>query len=413
MATGPKLTFIPDIIEEHSEELAFLWGQRENALRSPTYTMRELAMLEERIEAHVQGLLVAGLDLIPLVEEGLTSDDPATTFAAAYSLLRLENETATLAVIQAFSAAQGKQMYGLRQALSLARLEQILPAVPFLFFSSASTTVAAAADVLACHGALPPPGLTIEHLLQDEDSAVRQTGWQVVANSGLSVDPERYAAAVRDEEPAVRRAGLEAAAWNAVPGVLVLARQLAEEPKPDNLYALELLAILGGPEDLQRMTSIAKTKELGPGRFKVLGCFGHPALVELLLAELANPDPEIAAAAGAAFTKVTGQDIDSKDRAKVPPKDGEKPDDFEAEFLEEVTVPSPELARTHWEKVKPRFAKATRVCKGFDMSRGATPEALAKLDMESRWEFFLRSKFTGAWSGSPVSLERFPQAPQP
>ena len=99
---------------------------------------------------------VAGVDLIQIVAQGLTSDDPSTSFAAAYALLRLENETATLAVIQAFSGAQGKQMHGLRQALSLARMEQILPSLPFLFFSSATPTVAAAADVLACHGALHP-----------------------------------------------------------------------------------------------------------------------------------------------------------------------------------------------------------------------------------------------------------------
>jgi uncharacterized protein (TIGR02270 family) len=402
------VTHTSDLLQLHYKQLQFLWGQRESALRSSRYTMREFSALEQRIEAHIEGLLAAGIDLIALVEEGLTSDDPTTTFAAAYSLLRLENETATLAVIQAFSAAQGKQMYGLRQALSLARLEQILPAVPFLFFSSAALTVAAAADVLACHGALPPPGLTIEQLLQDEDSEVRQTAWRVVANSGLSVGPELYAAAVRDEEPAVRRAGMLAAAWNAVPGVLLLARQLAEAPKPDNLHALELLAILGGPEDVQRMTSIARVKELGPDRFKVLGCFGHPALVDLLLAELANPDPETAAAAGAAFTKITGQDIDSKDRAKVAPEGGEEPD----EFLEELTLPSQDLARSHWNKVKPLLAKATRVCKGFDLSRGATPEVLGRLDMESRWELFLRSKYTGAWSGSPVTLERFPQPPQ-
>lgn len=412
-ALSPKRTPIPDIIQEHFKELAFLWGQRESALRSPAYTMRELAMLEERIEAHVQGLLVAGVDLIPVVEEGLTSDDPATSFAAAYALLRLENETATLAVIQAFSAAHGTQMHGLGQALSHARLEQILPSLPFLFFSSAAPTVAAAADVLAWHEALPPPGMTIEHLLQDEDPAVRETGWRVVANSALPVDPKLYAAAMRDEDVNVRRSAILAAAWNAVPGSLLLARQLAEAPKTDNLYAMELLGILGGPEDVQRMTSIAKAKELGPGRFKVLGCFGHPALVELLLAELANPDPKDASAAGAAFSKITGQNIDSKTRVKAQPEDGEQPDEFEAEFLEDVTLPSGELARTHWDKAKAQFGRATRVCKGFDLSRGAAPEALARLDMESRWELFLRSKFSGTWSGSPVNLERFPQTTQP
>jgi hypothetical protein len=178
----------------------------------------------------------------------------------------------------------------------------------------------------------------------------------------------------------------------------------------DNLYALELLAILGGSEDLQRMTSIAKAAELGPARYKLLGSYGHPALVEWLLAELANPDPATAVAAGAAFSKITGQDIDSKDRVPLRPGDGKEPDEFQAEFLEEVVLPSPAAARIHWDKVKPGLARATRLCKGIDVSRGATPDALAKLDMESRWELLLRSRFHGAWSGSPADLERFPQS---
>ncbi|HEX5576515.1 MAG TPA: hypothetical protein VFX42_11615, partial [Gemmatimonadales bacterium] len=402
-------SYIPELVEHHYEELQFLWGQRESALRSPKYTMRELSALEQRIDAHVQGLLVAGVDLIHIVEQGLTSDDAATSFAAAYALLRLENETATLAVIQAFSGAQGKQMYGLRQALSLARMEQLLPSLPFLFFSSATPTVAAAADVLACHGALPPPGLTIDTLLQDEDPGVRETAWRVVANSGLSVDPKLYAAAMRDEAPAVRRAGLVAAAWTSVPGALLLARQLAETPTLDNLYALELLAILGETEDVQRVIALAKVKELGPARFKLVGAFGHPALIELVLAELTNSDPEAAVAAAAAFTKMTGLDIESKERTALPPKSGEQSDEFEAEFAEEVTLPNPELARAHWDKVKPQFVRTTRLCRGMDISRGAPPEALAKLDMESRWELFLRSKFNRTWAGAPADLERFPQ----
>ena len=402
------MTYIPDL-QRHYTELQRLWGERQSALRSPRYTMREFSALEQRIETHVEELLAAGIELLPVLEEGLTSEDATASFAAAYVLLRLENETATLAVIQAFSGARGQQMLGLRQALALARMEQILPSMPFLFFSSAAPTVAAAADILACHGALPPPGVTIETLLEDQDPNVRETGWRVVANAGLTLDPKLYETATHDDSPAVRRAGLWAAAWTAVPATLLIARQLAETPTPENLYALELLAVLGTPEDVQRVIAIAKVKDLGPARLKLVGGFGHPVLMELLLAELTNPDPEVATAAGAAFSKITGQDIDSKDRTTLPPKNGKEPDEFEAEFLGEVTLPDPTLARTQWEKVKPRFSRATRVCRGFDLSRGASADIVAKLDMESRWEFFLRSRFTRAWSGSPADLERFPQ----
>ncbi len=408
-SVAPTLTSIPGILEEHFEELAFLWGQREKAVRSPAYTMRALAMLEERIEAHVQGLLRVGPQVISLAEEDLSSEDALTVFGAAYPLLRLQHDRATSRVLEAFTAAKGRQLDGLRQALSHGSMEPVKTALHALFFSSDVAIAAAAADIIAFHSGSPLPGKSIEHLLQDEDSAVRQTAWRVVANSGLSLEAKLYAAAMRDENLGVRRAALLAAAWNAEPGSLLLARQLAEAPRPDNLHGMELLGVLGKVEDMQRIILVAESKGLGPVRFRVLGCFGHPALVELLLAELSNPDPATACAAGAAFTKITGENIDSKTRTKLPPEDGHEPDEFEAEFLEEVRLPDPEIARRHWEKMKPRFARATRICRGFDISQGVTAEALANFDMESRWEFYLRSRFMRTWSGSPASLEKFPQ----
>ena len=45
--TAPKLRYLPDILEEHVEELAFLWGQRRTAIRSPIYTRRALLQLED------------------------------------------------------------------------------------------------------------------------------------------------------------------------------------------------------------------------------------------------------------------------------------------------------------------------------------------------------------------------------
>ena len=43
---SPRATFIPDILEEHLEELAFLWSQRQTALRDPRYTIHELTHLD-------------------------------------------------------------------------------------------------------------------------------------------------------------------------------------------------------------------------------------------------------------------------------------------------------------------------------------------------------------------------------
>jgi hypothetical protein len=70
-----KIAFIPDILEEHYEELQFLWGVRQKMLRSPTQYLRDLLQFEERIEAHLQGLLLAADNLNTIVGGGLASED--------------------------------------------------------------------------------------------------------------------------------------------------------------------------------------------------------------------------------------------------------------------------------------------------------------------------------------------------
>jgi len=312
-------------------------------------------------------------------------------------------------VLDAFSSATGPAAEGIRQALCQYPVDAMLPALQALFFFSSLPKTAAAGEVLAFHGLLPSQMGPIQQLLQGEDPAVRQCGWRVVELSGLTVDPKLYSAAVRDEDGDVRRAALLAAAWCALPAALAIGRNGGQGPAARDMTTLELLGILGTAEDLRRILAIGEARDLGPGRFGVLGCFGHPAVMELLLPELASPDPATACAAGAAFTKITGENIDSKTRTKLPPEDGHEPDEFEAEFLEEVRLPDPAIARSHWAKVKPQFAQATRICRGHDVDQGVTPETLANFDMESRWELFLRSRFRGTWSGSPVTLERFPQ----
>ena len=407
---GPKLTFIPDILEEHFEELAFLWGQRTRALRSPTYTMRELGMLEERIEAHTHGLLAVGDRLIPFVADALAGEEQYPAFAAAYALLRLHTGAAVQCVLDALATAKGKQLDGLRAALCHAPIDRIQSNLQAIFLSAPAPVAAAAAEALAFHGALSPTAERLHAFLRDEAPGVRQSGWRLVSYLSVAVTPKSYAAAMRDDDAGVKNAAITAAAWTGVQAILTIGRQFAAKPSPDDLEALRVLAILGGPEDLHRFGSIGMMREMGPARFDLVASYGHPALVDLLLVEMAGADPKAAALAGGAFARITGQRVESDERATVPPEDGKELDEFEKEFQEEVTLPSYELAFNHWQRVKPQLANCGRLCKGLDVGQGLTAESFATLDMESRWEICLRGRFQGLWPGSPLHLEIFPQS---
>lgn len=234
----------------------------------------------------------------------------------------------------------------------------------------------------------------------------------LISATGL-LSPDVFAqlsdAAMHDEDPSVRAEALQAAAWTLQPWLLEHCRTLCDQPHPDNADAILLLAILGKPFDLELILRVAAAAELGPMRFRVLGTFGHPGVVETLLEAMQSKDPLTAAAAGAAFTKITGANIESDQKVQVPPEDGSEPDEFEQEFLDEVTLPDPASAWAHWEQVKAEFSSGTHWCHGLNLSGTPTHEFLVQLDLESRRQTFLRGKFEATRQGSLIDFEVFPQ----
>jgi uncharacterized protein (TIGR02270 family) len=406
--TAERPSFVPDILEEHLEELGFLWWQRQLALRHPSYTIREFSDLEERIQAHLQGIMVVGDGALPLLEESLSSDDDQSALAAASALLHFRASVSASRVLDTFATSSGHRLVALRQALCHAPLDHLQARIEDLFRAAPTPIAAAAAEILTFHSLVAATVPDIERFLVDDDTDVRRNGWRLVGYLGLSLDAKPYASAMRDE-PTVRGAALEAGAWCGEHGILAMGRKQAENPTPDFFDALHMLAVLGGPDDLPRMTAVGGAAELGPERFQLLAAYGDPALMNLILEGIADSDPGTAAAAGAAFTKMTGFHIDSDDRTTLPPSDGIEPDEFDKEFLDEVMLPSVEKAQEHWESERASLSGAARLCKGFDLGAGLNREQFAALDMESRWEVCLRGRYSGAWDGSPLSLEIFPQ----
>lgn len=184
MPSEPKTRVMVDILEEHLEELAFLWMQRQEAIRSHEYVSREVADLEQRMEAHVQGLLVGGDAPIPLVEETLRGDDPLDAFAAAYTLLRLRSEDANHRVLYAFREAEGEQLDGIRDALCHGANEPVLELIRDSLDSAPPAVAAAAAEILAFHRQLDHQTEQLTEFFHDDDPQVRQAAWRVVALLG-------------------------------------------------------------------------------------------------------------------------------------------------------------------------------------------------------------------------------------
>ncbi len=90
---------IQNIIEQHAEEAAFLWLLRDAAVRAPHYHLKDLAKLDDRIEAHIDGLRIAGDAGWALCKQALALEEAGEVFAA--SVLAFEsgdNERTRIAV---------------------------------------------------------------------------------------------------------------------------------------------------------------------------------------------------------------------------------------------------------------------------------------------------------------------------
>ncbi len=98
-----KSAVIPTIIEQHAEEAAFLWLLRDAAIRAPHYSLKDLTHLDDRVEAHIDGLRIAGNAGWEICREALSLEEPGEVFAAAVRVL--ENKDSTR-IEQVFSVAE-------------------------------------------------------------------------------------------------------------------------------------------------------------------------------------------------------------------------------------------------------------------------------------------------------------------
>src|SRR5260370_53476 len=107
---------VPVVVLQHAEESAFLWSLRRVACDAPHYNLRELAGLDERIEAHLDGLRVAGDFGWEICEQALSEEEEGAFFTAGVLAFESGNRL-QIHRLMGLVASQSAPAFGLVHAL--------------------------------------------------------------------------------------------------------------------------------------------------------------------------------------------------------------------------------------------------------------------------------------------------------
>jgi uncharacterized protein (TIGR02270 family) len=390
----PDLSMPPvmiDLLEEHLEELDFLWEQRERVLVARDRTLAELGDLERRADAHLDGLRLSGGHAVELARPLLAGQERGAAVAATFVFMstgHLALQAEAVCALAGGSAAAD----GVRIGLRYSDVSAVVSELVALASSGASVVRARACDVLAFHQLARPQQLA--ELLRTNDPVARRLATAAAGRFG-GFD---LAGALDDiaevGDLALLRTAFEAAARSANPGLAPALRRLIRHGSATVASeALRGLGILGDRADRSTLLASLQDPSRANGALCGLGALGDPTAVPHLFE--AMDDDRTVLAAGAAFIRITAAKCVEADAPLPPP---EEMSEAEAEFWDGPIPVDEGRARQWWKANASRFAPEARWQVGVNAADASKhPEALDALPLEIRRDLYLSAR---ARSGS-------------
>jgi len=353
------------VLAEHAQEAAFLWTQRERAAAAPHYRLRHLALLDERVQAHLQALCLAGPTGVAIARRQLGDIDSGTLFVAAWlAFQQLDREA--MAEALAIAGAEAALMPALVQALAWQDPDTLQPVLQRLGRSPVAAHRTLDLAVRVARREAPEPAVALA--LQDATPELRAIALRAVGILGLArLRPELEAAAA-DPDPACRFWRHWACAIAGDAGAAESALALGEAAAQPQA-ALEIAMRAGRPdwarELVRRLATSADTRRQA---VVAAGELGDPAVVPWLL-QLCEDDL-LGRAAAESFALITGVDLEEPEFRREAPEAGEPaqaghPDDRDARWS------SADALRGWWQREKDRFAAGVRHLGGRPVGEAA------------------------------------------
>ena len=353
------------VVSQHAEESAALRHVRSVLVRAPHVRLHQLRRLDDRIAAHLDGLVVAGPDGWKLAVAALESPGAGEVFAAAVLALQ-DGNAAALDRLLALAEAHRPGASGLISALGWVSAQTLRGSVASLLASGVAFRRQMGLTACAMHRV--DPGAALDSALTDAEPSLRARALRVAGELGRQDRLRACLAALEaDEDPAC--------AFHAARSALLLGdrnaslealRASALSPGPHRTAALRLFLMTASPPQSH---AVLKVLAQEPARIRLLiqgvAAAGDPHYVPWLIRQM--EEPKLARLAGESFSLITGLDLAYLDLEIKPPQGvdfgpSDDPEDDNVAMDEDDSLPWPDPVKltAWWRANEPRFAAGTR-----------------------------------------------------
>lgn len=362
---------ITKIVSQHAEEAAFLWLLRCNAIRQPHYALKDLARLDERVEAHLDGLRVASEAGWDLCKAALGNEEDGEVFAVSVMAFESGIESRIQAVFEAVQKTP-ELSKGLISALGWMPFQQAAPHAQRLLAAESPLQRLVGLAAYAIHR--QDPGPSLKDSLASGDLSLRARALKAVGELGKAplLPLVKLNLAVEDV-PCRYRAACSGALLGE-PAAIPLLQRLAEsghsQCESACAMALRRMSVQEGQAWLQVLASRPDALRLA---VQAAGVIGDPANIPWLIQQMANP--LVARVAGESFTFITGIDLayddldtDKPEGFEAGPTENPEDENVDMDPDEDLPWPNSQLIEKWWFTHRVQFTNGTRYLCGEPMT---------------------------------------------
>jgi uncharacterized protein (TIGR02270 family) len=366
------MPIIPEIISQHAEESAFLWLLRDGAVHEPHYKLSDLSKLDDRVEAHIDGLRIAGNEGWEICKDALALEEAGEVFTAAVLAFESSHEERIQTVLEACNDDY-ELFRGVISALGWIPFEQIENQT-FSLIKNESPTLRRIALAARCVHR-KNPGQFLINALSDSDVMLRARALRAVGEFGRKDLLSAVTDHLNEEEENCRFfAAWTAAILGNTSAVFVL-RNIAESKGFHYEKACAMaLRKMNLPDAHTWLRELSQNEDHRRLTVTGYGVTGDPVSVPWLIQMMGVP--ELARVAGESFTMITGVDIAYEDLEgewpegfEAGPTESPEDEDVEMDPDEDLPWPEPGLISEWWNKNKNNFRNDTRYLCGKPISQ--------------------------------------------